>query len=78
MLNRKQVKESKAISFIGKLARKGHKISRVKYNGQPSKERYVMVEWTETSGFSLSSIALKKEQSAAVSGTRENEAPWEL
>ena len=47
MLKNKQVKESKAIKFINKLIKSGRILKRTVYNGQPSKDKYVMIEWLE-------------------------------
>ena len=47
MIKTKQVQESKAINFINTIIRSGRRITKVKYNGQPSTNRYVMVQWLE-------------------------------
>ena len=43
----KQVKESKAINFINTIIKSGRTITKVKYNGQPSPDRYVMIKYIE-------------------------------
>ena len=43
----KQIKESSAIAVIRQIIKSGRTITNVKYNGQPSKDRYVMVEYIE-------------------------------
>lgn len=47
MTKRKQVKEEVAINTINTILRSGRTVTRVVYNGQPSKSRYVMIEYTE-------------------------------
>ena len=44
---RKQVKESVAIATIRQIIKSGRQITNVVYNGQPSKERYVMITYVE-------------------------------
>ena len=45
----KQVKESVAIAVIRQIIKSGRTITNVKYNGQPSNHKYVMIEWEEPS-----------------------------
>lgn len=49
----KQVKESVAISVIRQILKSGRTILNVKYNGQPSKDRYVMIEYVEPKTLAL-------------------------